>query len=219
MRVLVVAAHPDDEILGPGGTILRHVKVGDEVTVLIGCTSTNLRYGDAEAAELLSVASAVAERMSVRLVLGDLPDQGLDVISLPKIVEIVDRQIKAAEAEVVYVHHWGDINRDHRILNEAVAVAARPYAAPGVRAIRCFETPSATEWGALNGLAPFVPNMFVDVSDTLDAKIEAFAQYHTEIRPAPHPRALQALADRSQFWGSISGLQKAEPFVITRERW
>jgi LmbE family N-acetylglucosaminyl deacetylase len=219
VNVLVVAAHPDDEVLGPGGTILRHVASGDDVTVLIACTGTNLRYGSAQAAELLTVAKSVAELLSVRLVLGGLPDQELDTLPLPSVVEVVDREILAAAAEVVYVHHWGDINRDHRILCEATAVATRPYAAPGVRTIRCFETPSSTEWGSPVGLPPFVPQLFVDVHDTVEAKIAAFAQYRSEVRPAPHPRCLDALADRARYWGSVCGLPAAEPFAVLRDRW
>lgn len=215
----MVAAHPDDEVLGPGGTILRHVKAGDEVTALIACAGTHLGYDADQTAALHDAAREAAEVLSVRLVLGRLPDQGLDTVSLPVIVEVVDREIKESQAEVVYTHHWGDINRDHRILNEATAVATRPYAAPGVRTIRCFETPSSTEWGSPAGLAPFVPTLFVDVTDTLDAKIEAFSRYRSEVRPEPHPRALDALADRARYWGSVSGLAAAEPFVVMRDRW
>jgi len=219
MRVLVVAAHADDEVLGPGGTILRHVQAGDEVSVLIACLGKHLSYDTDLTASLHAAATEVGELLSVRLAIGRLPDQGLDMISLPDVVEVVDREIRAADAELVYTHHWGDINRDHRILGEATAVATRPYAAPGVRAVRCFETPSSTEWGAAAGLPPFVPNMFVDVSGTLDAKIHAFSRYHSEVRPAPHPRAPSALADRARYWGSVSGLDAAEPFVVTRDRW
>lgn len=219
MNVLVVAAHPDDEVLGPGGTVLRHAKAGDEVSVLVACTGTNLRYGSTEAAALLEVTREVGELLGARLTLGGLPDQGLDTLSLPDVVDVVAREIAASAAEVVYVHHWGDVNRDHRILNEATAVATRPYAAPGVRAVRCFETPSSTEWGPPSGLPPFVPNLFVDVTDTLDAKIGAFARYRSEVRPGPHPRSLDALADRARYWGSVSGLAAAEPFAVVRDRW
>jgi N-acetylglucosamine malate deacetylase 1 len=218
VNVLVVAAHPDDEVLGLGGTLLRHVKAGDDVTVLIACTGTNLRYGSAETTALLEAAQEVADLLSVRLVLGELPDQALDTLALPAVVDVVGREISSADAEVVYVHHWGDINRDHRILCEATAVATRPYAAPGIRAVRCFETPSSTEWGP-PGQAPFVPNLFVDVGDVLEAKIAAFARYRSEVRPAPHPRSLGALADRARYWGSVSGLDAAEPFAVLRDRW
>jgi len=219
MRVLVVAAHADDEVLGPGGTILRHVEAGDDVTVLIACLGEHLSYDAEQTASLHAAARKVSELLSVRLAVGRLPDQGLDTISLPRVVEVVDREVREADAEIVYTHHWADINRDHRVLGEATVVATRPYAAPGVRAVRCFETPSSTEWGAAAGLPPFVPNMFVDVSHTLQAKIDAFVRYESEVRPPPHPRSPSALADRARYWGSVSGLDAAEPFVVTRERW
>ena len=219
MNVLVVAAHPDDEVLGPGGTILRHVAAGDDVTVLIACTGTNLRYGSGRTEDLLAAARSVAELLSVRLVLGKLPDQELDTLPLPAVVDVVDREIRAAAAEVVYVHHWGDINRDHRILCEATAVATRPYAAPGVVTVRCFETPSSTEWGSPAGLPAFAPQLFVDVRDTVEAKIAAVARYRSEVRAAPHPRSPEALADRARYWGSLCGLPAAEPFAVLRDRW
>jgi len=118
MRVLVVAAHADDEVLGPGGTILRHVQAGDEVSVLIACLGKHLSYDTDQTVSLHAAATEVGELLSVRLAIGRLPDQGLDLISLPDVVEVVDREIRAADAELVYTHHWGDINRDHRILGE-----------------------------------------------------------------------------------------------------
>lgn len=219
MNVLVVAAHPDDEVLGPGGTILRHVAAGDTVTALVACCGTNLRYGPGTAAEVLAATREVAGLLSARLVLGDLPDQGLDTMPLTDVADLVEREIRAADPEVVYAHHWGDLNRDHRILAEATAVATRPHAAPGVRAVRCFETPSSTEWGSPAGLPPFLPQLFVDVSGTLDAKIAAFTRYRSEVRPAPHPRSPEALIARAGYWGSVCGLPAAEPFAVLRDRW
>lgn len=217
--MLVVAAHPDDEVLGLGGTILRHVAAGDLVTVHIACTGTNIRYGAARAAELYETARRVGGLMGSVVRFGDFPDQGLDATPLPKIVDALDREIEACDPELVYVHHWGDINRDHRILCEAVAVSARPYAAPRVRSIRCFETPSSTEWGGVTGLPAFVPNLFVDIAATLQAKVDAFSEYKSEVRPWPHPRSLESLTVRARAWGSVSGLEAAEAFVVARDRW
>ncbi len=219
MRALVVAAHPDDELLGPGGAILRHLAAGDEVSILVACTGTNLRYEAPEADRLTAIARQVATGMGATIEFGDLPDQGLDLRSLTEVAAVIEARIAAVDPEVVYVHHWGDINRDHRILSEATMVATRPYAAPGVRAIRCFETPSSTEWGSAAGLPPFVPNLFIEIEAVLDAKLQAFAAYESEVRPWPHPRSLRALESRARHWGSVSGSPAAEAFVVAREHW
>src|ERR1035437_4603178 len=219
MRVLVVAAHPDDEVLGPGGTLIRHATAGDDVTVFIACAGTNIRYEAEQASDLHDAARRVGGLLGTTVRLGELPDQGLDGLSLTRVISALEREIAEADPDLVYVHHWGDINRDHRILSEALMTAGRPYAAPRVRTIRCFETPSSTEWGAATGLAPFVPNLFVDVSETLEAKLDAFATYVSEVRPWPHPRSREALEARARAWGSVCGVAAAEAFVVARDRW
>ncbi len=219
MRVLVVAAHPDDEVLGPGGTILTHARAGDEVSILLACCGDNLRYGAEQAAGLRGAAEKVGRALgAARVLFGDLPDQGLDATRLTDVARAVEEAVASCDPQVLYTHYWGDLNRDHRILSEAVAVAARPYAAPGVRALYCYETPSSTEWGAAGGLAPFAPQRFRDVSAVLEAKLDAFAIYTTEVRPSPHPRSRASLEARARYWGSVAGLGAAEAFVVARER-
>ena len=156
--------------------------------------------------------------MGAAIEFGDLPDQGLDSRPLTEVAAVIEAHIAAVDPEVVYVHHWGDINRDHRILCEATVVAARPYVAPGVRALRCFETPSSTEWGSAAGLPAFTPNLFVDIDAVLEAKLAAFAAYESEVRPWPHPRSLRALEARARHSGR-SGQGAAEAFRFARERW
>ena len=218
MRILVVSAHPDDEVLGPGGSIMARSAAGDEVTILLACCGTNLRYGREEADRLRATSEKVAGMLGARRVLfGDLPDQGLDTMTLTDVARRIEQTIADVDPEAIWTHYWGDINRDHRALCEAVMVAARPYAAPGVRSIQCFETPSSTEWGPPAGLAPFHPQRFSDISATLAGKLDAFAQYTSEVRPWPHPRSREALEARARYWGSVTGLQAAEAFVVVRE--
>lgn len=219
MKILVVSAHPDDEVLGPGGSILAHARAGDEVSILLACCGTNLRYGRDEADRLRATSEKVAALLGAReVIFGDLPDQGLDSIPLTDVARTIEQTIASVEPEMIYTHFWGDINRDHRILCEAVMVAARPYAAPGVTSIHCFETPSSTEWGPPAGLAQFHPQRFKDVSQVLQAKLDAFSLYETEVRPFPHPRSREALEARARTWGSIVGVEAAEAFVVARER-
>lgn len=218
MNILVISAHPDDEVLGPGGTILKHASAGDEVSILLACCGTNLRYGREEADRLKATSEKVGELLGARRVLfGDLPDQGLDTLALTDVARRIEQTIAAVDPRTIYTHYWGDINRDHRVLCEAVAVAARPYAAPGVRSLACFETASSTEWGCPAGLPSFHPQRFVDISAHLARKLDAFSLYTSEMRPWPHPRSREALEARARAWGSVIGVEAAEAFVISRE--
>lgn len=218
MRVLVVAAHPDDEVLGPGGTLRRHALHGDEVTAFVACCGTNLRYGTEAERKLRDASSSVAAALGFRKVhLGDLPDQGLDTMTLTRIIDPLEKLLDEVRPEVLYTHYSGDINRDHRTLYEALAVAARPYSAPFLRKFISFETPSSTEWGPSAGQAPFDPNLLVDVTGTLDDKVRAFGLYESEVRQAPHPRSPESLRARAAVWGSVAGCAAAEAFRIVRE--
>ncbi|HEY3176034.1 MAG TPA: PIG-L deacetylase family protein [Candidatus Polarisedimenticolia bacterium] len=218
MKILVISAHPDDEVLGPGGTILKHAAAGDEVSILLACCGTNLRYGREEADRLKATSEKVAEMLGARRVLfGDLPDQGLDTLALTDVARRIEQTIAAVDPEMIYTHYWGDINRDHRVLCEAVAVAARPYSARGVKTLLCFETASSTEWGYPAGLPSFHPQRYVDISAHLQRKLDAFSLYTSETRPWPHPRSREALEARARAWGSVIGAEAAEAFVISRE--
>lgn len=183
-RVLVAACHPDDEVLGVGGTVLRHRAAGDEVRLT---TWFPCRIDPAPGVE--------------RHLLG---------------LDHPENIVQDWQPEIVYTHHDGDINADHRALSEAVLVACRPYAAPSVKSIRMFETPSSSEWGA----RPFVPNLFVDISEYVHRKVDAMREsYASEMRDWPHPRSEKALLDRAGYWGQQVGMRYAEPFRVVRERW
>jgi LmbE family N-acetylglucosaminyl deacetylase len=146
----------------------------------------------------------------------NLPDQKLDTVPLSDVTAEIEMLVRELRPEVVYTHFGGDINRDHQILAEATLVATRPYAAPWVREILMFETPSSTEWGSTTILPAFQPTVFVDVAATIEKKVEAFACYTAEQRPWPHPRSGQALRERARYWGSLVNLEAAEPFMVVR---
>lgn len=216
-QVLVIAAHPDDELLGLGGTIRRHADAGDEVVALIACEGVSMRYGPAQHPRVTCQAWAASQILGVKdLVFGDLPDQRLDTLPLVDVIGPVEHWVAKLRPDLVYTHCGQDVNRDHRVLLEAVQVATRPYAAPWVREVLLFETPSSTEWGHGAVQRVFVPEVFVDISETLDAKIEAFGQYEQELRCPPHPRSPEALRARAVTWGSMVGLGAAEPFQVLR---
>jgi LmbE family N-acetylglucosaminyl deacetylase len=218
MKVLVVSAHLDDEVLGPGGTLRRHASMGDEVFAHVACCGSNLRYDADSDKKLQSTADQVAEIIGFKEIsLGKLPDQGLDTLSLVQVITPLEKILDKIKPEILYTHDVADINRDHRTLFEALSVAARPYSAPTVKRFATFETPSSTEWGRSAGMANFDPHLFVDISETLDDKLRAFALYESEVRPWPHPRSLEALRARARYWGSIVGCEAAEAFRVVRE--
>jgi len=216
-RVLVIAAHPDDEVLGVGGTVARHAAAGDEVHSLVVSEGASSRYPSGLDEELRAAGRAAAEILGARepRFLG-LRDQHLDAAPLLEVIRPVEAVVRELAPEIVYTHHWGDLNRDHRVVAEAVMVACRPVG-PAPRRVLCFETPSSSEWSPPDPALQFTPTVFVDIAATVEKKLAAMACYATEVRPHPHPRALESLRARAAYWGQHAGLTHAEPFVLCRE--
>lgn len=220
MRVHAIVAHPDDEVLGPGGTLIRHARAGDEVSILIlGEGMTSRGEADEKLTEAVAAlrrsARAAAEVMGVtRLQLGDFPDNRFDTVALLDLVKAVERF--EAPAEIVYTHHPGDLNVDHRLTSQAVMTAYRPLPGAGPIEIYFFETPSSTEWHSFDRSRAFIPNVFVDVSATLERKIEAFGHYATEAADYPHPRSAEGLRIAARERGLRVGLEAAEAFRLAR---
>lgn len=216
-NVLVIAAHPDDELLGVAGTLRKHVLAGDRVTAVVLSEGASARYESGAD----TILQRDGKRAAALLGLADLrflglPDQRLDTLPLLEVTQKVEAVVDEVRPQIVYTHHWGDANRDHRVVVEAVTIACRPIGDHYPRAMYCFETPSSTEWSLPSIEAAFVPNHFVDVTDTLEDKLAAMACYATELRPAPHPRSLEALRARAAYWGQIITRSYAEAFVLVR---
>lgn len=213
--VLIIAAHPDDEVLGVGGTVRRHVLAGDTVHAVVICEAVTMRYQGqhvpqkehgARAAEILGLAS---------FEIFDYPDQHLDTMSLVDIITPIEARVRRFRPQIVYTHFAGDINRDHQLVFEAAMVACRPIESY-IEVIYSFETPSATEW---NVPRTFSPNYFVDISTTLEDKLRAFACYESEVREYPHPRSLDSLRYRAHYWGNVVHMRAAEAFMCWRRLW
>jgi LmbE family N-acetylglucosaminyl deacetylase len=218
---MVVAAHPDDEVLGCGATIARHSARGDLVDVLILGTGALSRdhpaAGDVATLEQQArQAGRILGAREVRVL--DFPDNRFDSVDLLDIVKRVETEIGRADPEVIYTHHAGDLNIDHRRTLEAVVTACRPLEPKGVRRILSFEVPSSTEWQAPAAQAPFVPNVFLDVTDSLERKLDAIKVYSGELRSFPHPRSIEALTALARWRGASAGFRAAEAFVLVRER-
>lgn len=223
MKVLVVAAHPDDEVLGCGGTISRLAHDGHDVYITIlgeGITSRYQQREDADAdliETLHSRSRQVAEMLGAKdIFLHNLPDNRFDTVSLLDVVKIIEDLIGELEPDVIYTHHSGDLNIDHLITHRAVLTATRPMTHQPVREIYTFEVPSSTEWAFQRFEPAFRPNVFMDISDTLEIKIQALAQYESEVRDFPHPRSSEALEAVSRRWGSVVGCTAAEAFELIR---
>ena len=217
MRILVFAAHPDDEVLGMGGTIAQHALRGDAVRVVCVTDGSSTQYprDRARREQKNREARAAAETLGVgEYVHLDLPDMRLDTLPHVEINRVVEEHVQAQRPEVVYTAH-PDVNRDHRMLFDSVAVATRPAPDQPARRILTYAPTSSTEWtpAATNW---FVPNWFVDITDTLARKLDAFACFETEQRPYPHPRSTRALEAHAEFFGATVGCEYAEPFVLVR---
>jgi len=223
VRVLVVAAHPDDEVLGCGATAARLVAEGHDVDFAIlgeGLTSRHADRGATDAGHLAALhrqVHAAAEKLGVKNVsLHKLPDNRLDTVPLLDVVKIVEELIHRLRPEVLYTHHGGDLNVDHGVIHRAVLTATRPMAGQPVKEIYAFEVPSSTEWAFQRLESPFRPNVFVDVTRALDAKIAAMECYESEARKFPHPRSPEALRAIAMRWGSVAGCNAAEAFELVR---
>ena len=224
MNDLVIAAHPDDEVLGCGGTIARLSREGHCVYIAImgeGITSRYARRNQAKYSlvkKLHKRSRQVAELLGAKDVFSfNLPDNRFDTVPLLDMVKKIEDLIERLKPSVVYTHHGGDLNIDHAIVYRATLTATRPVAGCPVRELFAYEVPSSTDW-AFGQFAPaFRPNVFVDISATLERKIKAMQLYESEIRPFPHPRSPEALRSLAKWRGSIAGVSVAEAFELIRK--
>lgn len=223
---LVVAAHPDDEVLGCGGTMARLAAEGWAVHVLIvaeGATSRDRnRNRQAKQAELSELAQSAIAANSVlgvaSVVIGDMPDNRLDSMDLLDVVKIVENAVSLHRPSLVFTHHAGDVNIDHRVLHDAVVAACRPLPESPVEELLFFEVASSTEWRPGSSGPAFSPNVFYDIGPYLRAKLDALARYESEMRPFPHARSTEALEALARWRGASSGFEAAEAFSLGRAR-
>jgi len=222
-KVLVIAAHPDDEVLGCGGTIARLTQEGHDVYIAILGEGITSRYEKREEADQVLVKELQGRcRKAIELLgakdlfLYDLPDNRFDTVPLLDVIKIVEELIERLRPQVVYTHHGGDLNIDHVIVHRAVLTATRPMRDQPVQEIYAFEIPSSTEWSFQQFEPSFRPNVFVDISRTINIKAKALSCYDTEVRAFPHPRSPEAICAISRRWGTVVGREAVEAFEMIR---
>jgi LmbE family N-acetylglucosaminyl deacetylase len=216
--ILVIAAHADDEAIGCGGTIARHVAEGDAVHLIFMADGVTSRTGagDAGIGEREATAARAHKCLGVSSVSYlAFPDNRLDNVSLLDIVQRLEGAIVPLAPDVIYTHHHGDLNIDHRITHEAVMTACRPLPGSTVREIYAFEVMSSTEWGG-PALAPFSPQLSLDITEYLGVKLAALDAYRIEMRAAPHSRSIEHIRALALHRGHSAGVHAAEAFMVVR---
>lgn len=224
MDVLCVVAHPDDEVLGVGGTLARHAASGDDVHVCILSDGVTSRYEevDAEAEQEIHQrhdrARNACDRLGVESVsLHEFPDNQFDTVPFLDLVQTVEEEIEDHDSEIVYTQHYGDLNVDHELICRAVVTATRPLAGSGIRRVLASETLSSSEWAVPEPDTAFQPTSFVSIDDFLDQKLAALECYNNELREPPHPRTVETARQNAEVWGAKAGVPAAEPFDVLRE--
>ncbi len=218
-RILSIAAHPDDEMLGCGGTLALAASKGDKVrSVILGQGLLSRKHPET------SLNTLQEDSRKANRILGvdstgfyELPDNAFDTVSLLSIVQIVEQEISSYSPDIIFTHYGHDLNVDHRRTFEAVLTACRPQ--PGFKNpdIYSFFVSSSTDWIDGNLFLSYAPNVYVDISATIERKLEALSYYRSEMKEYPHSRSIEALRIFSKYWGNRIGREYAEPFILIRK--
>jgi len=220
-KILIISAHPDDEVLGCGGTVARLNKEGHTIYTLIlgeGITSRDdlrdIKKREKNILELKGEAKKANAILGVKEVFfHNFPDNRFDTVPFLDIVKVIEKIKNNIKPEIIFTHYEKDLNIDHQITYKAVITATRPTKEETVKEIYSFEIPSSTEWSYP---LSFSPNVFYDISETIDVKLRALEEYKTELREYPHPRSLEGVELIAKNWGMKVGLEYAEAFKVVR---
>lgn len=234
MKHLIIAAHPDDEVLGMGGTIKKLTNENNDVKIVIMATGISSRRSsnyknstrydmddhtlkeiNKQISELRRDAKKASSILGVKdIEFEDFPDNEMDTVSNLQITKKIEEILRSYKPDIVYTHSQFDINVDHRALYFATITATRPKKSQNVKEVISFEVPSSTEWYFPSA---FSPNIFVDINKEIQFKLRALKAYKNELQKFPHPRSIEALDIISKRWGSVSGFKNAEAFYLVRK--
>jgi len=223
-KILVVVAHPDDEVLGCSGTMARLAMEGNDVYTLIlgeGITARDRERDrinrEKDLGELKNHIVKANKLLGVKKTYTfDFPDNRFDTVALLDIIKTIEEIKEDIKPDIVFTHHYGDLNIDHQITFKAVMTASRPTKDESVKEVYSFEIPSSTEWNAPSSLTHFMPEYFVDISKTIKLKVRAMKEYKCEIREYPHPRSIESIEIKAKQRGIQVGLEAAEAFEVIR---
>lgn len=222
-KILVIAAHPDDEVLGMGGTVAKLSASGVDCHLLIVTDGSSAQYRDSDHLQKIIDAKKIETQNCADILgfksihYGELPDMRLDKTPHIVINQVIEKVIDELQPDTVFTHFYGDVNRDHQEVYKSTLVAVRPVIGQVVKELYCYRVPSSTEWTPNKADTMFMPNYFVDIAQYADLKYKAFTCYSTELREYPHPRSVQYLVENDKAAGLKVGLYAAEEFVLMRK--
>lgn len=217
MKILVIAPHPDDEVLGCGGTIKKHINSGDEVYLCEVTKSYTPDWTEEYVAQEMKEIEDSSKFLGIKKTfLLDLPAVKLDIFGQKKLNDLLSEIIQKVKPEILYIPFYGDINSDHRLVSHACLVAARPKPGSFIKKVLAYEVLSETEWGP-PAFEKFEPNTYIDISSTIEEKLKALSFYKSQLALYPHPRSLEATEILAKKRGAEAGLHCAESFMILRE--
>lgn len=217
-KILIVAPHPDDEILGCGGTMIKNIKAGNEVYVCVVTKGFPPLFSEERTAlnrkDTIACHKAIGVKETFYL---DFPSTQLETIARSDLNGKILEVIRKLQPDEVYIPHWGDMQKDHQMVAEACMVAVRPKYIPQVKRVYSYETMSETAWNAPNVQNEFIPNVFVDISDELEEKKMALSFFKLQVSEFPDARSTEAIDALAKYRGALMNLRAAESFMLIRE--
>jgi LmbE family N-acetylglucosaminyl deacetylase len=220
-KILVIAAHPDDEVLGVGGTIPLLKRQHASIDLVIATDGSSTQYtGDEKLLkQKFFEASEAARILGIDNVIKfSFPDMRLDTVAHADINKEFESLIKSNNYDTVFVQDKGDINMDHKQLFHSALVACRPHPHQSVKSLFSYYVNSSSEWGGLESTRLFSPNVYIDITETIELKLKAMEAYKTELRSYPHPRSIRAIKTSAEYFGNHVGYEFAEPFKLIFSR-